>query len=392
MPVTAKMDEPESLGLKTPGDGSWRVFTGLTLLVLLAHVLLIAQSVGMVEWAPPQAAAILRFTLVAAGPEPKPQVQPRPVVRPKAVPAKTATPRPQAAASRPEPTPDLADNSAGNSAELTAAPANTEFTAAPANAEAPPLDAVASHTDGAVAHSAPTAALPDAPELPVFDAAGKIEPPPGWHLQYRAGGKYRFFPIAGGEAVLDWSPSADGRYQLEYSLAVKGIGTMGMYSRGQWDDSQGLLPERFAIVSKNERAAHFQRDKGVISFSNNKPDQPLLPGAQDMASLFVTLGALLQADPQRFPTGTVIGIQTASVNSADVWSVHFIGEETIHPPYGPLKTLHLQARSSDKYEYVLDWWLAPDLRYLPAQVRVTAQAWHAQTDLLTVAWKNAASE
>ena len=73
----------------------------------------------------------------------------------------------------------------------------------------------------------------------------------------------------------------------------------------------GLAPTRFLDKSRSERAAHFEPDKGKITFSANTPDAPWQPGAQDRVSVFVQLASLLAGDPAKYPPGSSISLYTA---------------------------------------------------------------------------------
>ena len=53
--------------------------------------------------------------------------------------------------------------------------------------------------------------------------------------------------------------------------------------------AEGLAPLRFSDKARSEEAAHFERDQGKVSFSSNRPDAPLLPGAQDRLSVLLQL-------------------------------------------------------------------------------------------------------
>ena len=52
------------------------------------------------------------------------------------------------------------------------------------------------------------------------------------------------------------------------------LGARTQTSRGRIT-GDGIAPLRFGDRYRSEQAAHFQRDKGVISFSSNAPDAPL---------------------------------------------------------------------------------------------------------------------
>ncbi len=58
----------------------------------------------------------------------------------------------------------------------------------------------------------------------------------------------------------------------------------------------------------------------LATFSANTPDSPIGPDAQDRLSVFIQLGALLAAAPERYPPGTRITLTVVGARSADRWA------------------------------------------------------------------------
>lgn len=133
----------------------------------------------------------------------------------------------------------------------------------------------------------------------------------------------------------------------------------------------GLLPLRFGDRSRSEQAAHFDYAQGRVTFSANTPDATVVAGTQDRLSVFIQLGALLAAAPDRYPVGTQIHIATVSARAADVWAFSVEGPETLELPAGTLATLKLQRLPRQEYDQKAELWLAPQLGYLPARIRLT---------------------
>jgi deoxyribose-phosphate aldolase len=102
------------------------------------------------------------------------------------------------------------------------------------------------------------------------------------------------FPLPA-RAELRWRH--DGAH-YEASLSLLSLLSIVRTSKGAITP-QGLEPLRYGekITARGETAVHFQRDKGVVSFSNNKPSVALLPGVQDELSVFFQIAALLGGDP-----------------------------------------------------------------------------------------------
>jgi Protein of unknown function (DUF3108) len=134
--------------------------------------------------------------------------------------------------------------------------------------------------------------------------------------------------------------------------------------------AQGLAPTRFSDKFRSELAAHFDRDKGRVTFSNG-PDTPLLPGAQDQLSLFIQLGAMVAGEPGKFPVGTTISTQTIGPRAAESWVVTVEGEEKLQLPGGDLATVKLVRNPRREYDQKAELWLAPSVGYLPVRMRIT---------------------
>ncbi len=80
-------------------------------------------------------------------------------------------------------------------------------------------------------------------------------------------------------AELAWQQDGQN-YESRLSVGAFLLGSRTQVSKGTLGP-EGLMPTRFGDKSRSELAAHFQRDKGIISFSATPPDAPLLKGAQE---------------------------------------------------------------------------------------------------------------
>ncbi|HAU57335.1 MAG TPA: DUF3108 domain-containing protein, partial [Comamonadaceae bacterium] len=92
---------------------------------------------------------------------------------------------------------------------------------------------------------------------------------------------------------------------------------------------------------------------------------------QDRLSVFLQLGALLSAAPERFAVGTRISIPTVSARAADNWTFTVEGEETLELPIGTVQAVQLQRLPRRDYDQKAQVWLAPKLGYLPVRIRIT---------------------
>ncbi len=180
------------------------------------------------------------------------------------------------------------------------------------------------------------------------------------------------FPLPA-RAELRWRH--DGA-QYEASLSLLSLLSISRTSKGAITP-QGLEPLRYGekITARGETAVHFQRDKGMVSFSNNKPSVPLLAGMQDEVSAFFQLAALLGGDPRRYPAGTEIPLQT--VDNRALRSIVFVvgAAQALDLPGGRLQTLYLSHSESPAFEGSRgskgEVWAAPALDYLPVRIRIT---------------------
>jgi hypothetical protein len=145
------------------------------------------------------------------------------------------------------------------------------------------------------------AAAPPA-SVPLPDAARVVVPPPA-QLRYEVTAQVKQQRVQGSSA-LAWQH--DGQhYTASFEVDVPGLPARRQTSDGQVT-AAGFAPLRFGEQSRGEQAAHFERDAGRVSFSNNRPAAPLLAGAQDRLSVVLQLAALLAGDPQHARPGATI--------------------------------------------------------------------------------------
>ena len=176
-------------------------------------------------------------------------------------------------------------------------------------------------------------------------------------MQYAAGGD------------LNWRQ--DGQtYEARMEVGAFLLGTRVQTSVGTLG-TEGLMPSRFGDKSRSELAAHFQRDKNIISFSANTPDVPLLKGAQDRLSIVFQLSALLAADSERFPRGSMVTFQTVSQREAELWQFMVEKEELLQLPFGELAAVKLNRNPRRSFDQHIELWFAPSLGFLPARLRIT---------------------
>ncbi len=301
--------------------------------VLAVHLLLLQARPGTLSLSSPWRTQPLITRVIEATP-PTPQVAvPTPTPLPAEAPAPAAPPAAQA-----EPAPP------------------TPAAQTPAAAVPPPVPA-----------APPQAAAPPAPPAgPTLTVSSAFQVPSSIVARYAAKGEANRLPYMA-SAFLAWSH--DGN-QYEARLKINAPGAREQVSTGRLT-ADGLAPTRFGDLSRTEQAAHFVRDKGIISFSNNAPDAALQAGAQDRLSVLLQLGALLAADPARYPAGTRIDVQTAGVRDADTWTFTIEGKEELQISNRARATIKLERLPQHEFDEKVELWVAPDMDYLPVRVRLT---------------------
>lgn len=306
--------------------------------VLALHLLALGWGPGLVTPAPSAGTPVfstraIEPTLPAVAAAPPEPVAVRPPPRP-----------------RPKPAP-----AARTPAQESAAP----------TASATPEPAVASPPSAPVAEATPA---PAAAAVPGTAARATAIPRPA-RMQYEVELGMRGIQTRG-KAELQWRH--DGS---QYEARMELSGTLVPVSRVQTSTgritAEGLAPTRFADKRGKEEAAHFEREKGKVVFSNNKPEAELMAGAQDRLSVLMQLAALVGGSPADFPAGTAIAIQTADTRGAEPWTFTVEGDEELALPGGARRTLKLLRMPRKEYDYKLELWLAPGMDYAPVRLRLT---------------------
>ena len=369
-----------------PGSHSggipWRPLAALTLLVLTGHLLILMAAPDRIgPRLDPEAAAAKVFTTrniapqLAVKPEPPaltaPAVAPAPA-RQKAVSKKplpqqerapdaivfvanalpeNATPAPAEA-----PTDSTPVASTNTIADLSAAPLAAASAAAPQPEPVPPVSAAA------------TSAVPKPTLVTAIDLPGSAR------LQYKVVGTSKGLNYFA-NAELNWSNTGN-HYDATMKVSALFIGSRSMTSSGAVTPT-GLAPTRFADKYKSELAAHFDADKGKVTFSANTPDVPWVEGAQDRVSVFLQLGGMLAAGPggpgapASFAVGSSITLYTVGPRNADTWTFLVEGNEQLSLPAGDMATLKLTRKPEREYDQKVEVWYAPSLGYLPVRNRIT---------------------
>jgi hypothetical protein len=236
------------------------------------------------------------------------------------------------------------------------------------------------HTDTLLAQAKPAMAAASAPSTTAAapSAVGGFRPPVGARLRYDLQGIAKGFGYSA-KAELLWQPDAS-QYESRLEVSHFLLGSRVQTSQGQIT-AEGLAPRRFGDKVRSEQAAHFQRDKGLITYSANTPDAPLLAGTQDRLSVFIQISGLLLAEPQRWGPGAVMNFNTTGARDSEPWAFQVAGMEQLKMPYGNLEALRLVRQEQKQYDQRVELWMAPSLEHLPVRIRIT-QTSGDQVDLL----------
>jgi hypothetical protein len=323
----------------------------LTSLVGLAHILLL-QAAPM-EWGAVPAPQTPARSFITRTLEIKPAATPAPAAEPAPPrPAIRRAPRKKTVSALPP---------QENATPVLAVP---DPTATELIAESASINTAAAETPTAL--PAPAAESPPPPA----GASTSLTIPGSVLLKYAMTGKSRNMDY---NAFAELSWLQDGQnYDAKMVVSALFLGSRSMSSSGRIT-ADGLAPTRFLDKYRSERAAHFEADKGKISFSANTPDAPWLRGAQDRLSVFLQLGSLLAGDPVSYPVGSKVSLYTAGPRDADTWIFTVEAEEILSLPAGEVAAIKLTRKPQRDYDQTVEIWFAPAMDYLPVRSRITQQ-------------------
>ncbi|GAP35035.1 DUF3108 domain-containing protein [Piscinibacter sakaiensis] len=320
----------------------------------------------------------------ALPPQPVPPRQPvppprqaRPGGRPATATA-TATagpaPAPPAAAPATEPMAASASEPAPASASDPAPAAPSDPAPSSASDPVPPAPGVwrlAARDDAApppaAASGPPGAATFEGEDIPVY--ATRVAPSQTLRYQVRRG-------MVSGTGVLTWrvdAPARAGaRYEAQLEASAIGLTLMTQRSEGTLD-AAGLAPQRFTDrrLRGSTRAANFQRERGVISYSGPSVEHPLLPGAQDRLSWMLQLPAILEANPRLARPGARVVIYLVGARGdAAVWTFRSLGPEAVATPGGSVAAVKLVREPRKPHDTQAEVWLDPARQHLPVRAKL----------------------
>ncbi len=172
-----------------------------------------------------------------------------------------------------------------------------------------------------------------------------------------------------GAGTLLWRHDG-ASYQAQLEISASWLPARTQSSTGKITEA-GLAPVRFANKNRTEEAAHFDHERERITFSNNQPDAPLAPGAQDRLSVVLQLAAMVGGEPAMFSPGTAVEIQTAGTRDAEPWTFTVDGPEQLNLPGGTVSALKLTRNPRKEFDQKVELWLSPGMDYVPVRLRLT---------------------
>ncbi|MBC7918616.1 MAG: DUF3108 domain-containing protein [Rhodoferax sp.] len=199
-------------------------------------------------------------------------------------------------------------------------------------------------------------------------------------LDYDVKGEIKGIPYSA-KAEMVWKHDGknyDARLQFVHWIASRTQTSKGALT------AQGLEPLRFGDKVRSEVAAHFEREKGKVSFSANTPDVPLTPGAQDQLSVFVQLAALFGGNPKRLTPGVTMSFQAIGPRSSETWVFKVGMAETLKLPGGEISAIKVVRDSVNENDARAELWLAPAFGYLPVRIRLT----QGSSDFVDQLWRS----
>jgi len=163
------------------------------------------------------------------------------------------------------------------------------------------------------------------------------------------------------------------RLEVGVSFLIAKVNLYSVESEGTIGNT-GVRPTTMTETrrGRSATATHFNYDSNTISFSASTSTIPMSDGAQDRATVLMQLASIGNADPDQFQNGKEITIQVAEDKEANPFQFVVVGKETIDTRLGHLATWHIvRPPKPGVYSSRLDIWVAPDLNWLPIQIRNT---------------------
>lgn len=191
--------------------------------------------------------------------------------------------------------------------------------------------------------------------------------PPEINLRYAVAGQAKGFNYhASGTMTLRHDHQ---RYEAHASVSAFLLGKRQQHSEGRID-AHGMHPEVFVDQSRRERRATLDAASQRIRFHHGG-EAPLQAGTQDRLSVALQLSALFLARPDAYPAGSTIRLPVADVSGVELWDFVVQGPDELHLEGGSLPAIRLARQPRRERDRQVEVWLAPNMSYLPARIRVS---------------------
>jgi hypothetical protein len=309
------------------------------------------------------AATILAQVLPAAAPPPPPPPAPLPVPEAAPLPLPVIAP---VEFGMPAPANGIAVGMEPGAADGVAAGGGVE----PAPAVPAPPPAAPAPTPVAETPAPAEPAAPAAPEMRRY----KVDMPPPASITLDVARTDKDGTEWSGEALLAWQLN-DDTYKIQVEAGIRVVFTrvnlVVLHSEGAVAAS-GFAPIRMTEKRRGRSltATHFNWGENKVTFSASQAVYPLVPGAQDKASVPLQLSAIARGDVKQLSGD--IDIFVGEDRDAAVYRFNVVGQEEIDTGLGKLQTWHLtRPPQPGSYKSTLDIWLAPQHGWYPVRIRNT---------------------
>lgn len=161
-------------------------------------------------------------------------------------------------------------------------------------------------------------------------------------------------------------------YELQLQAKIGGLTIVTQISKGGFDKA-GLAPIRFTDqrLRGSVRAANFQRQRRLITFSGPSVEYPLVRGVQDRLSWMVQVPAILAANPQLASPGRRITMYVIGARGdAAIWDFKYESKERISTEAGEVQALKFSRQPRKPFDTLAEVWLDPAHQYMPLRARI----------------------
>ena len=282
-----------------------------------------------------------------------------------------------AAAPEPLPKSDAASAPSAVAAAASAVPAADPSTIA--KADTPAAESPATAAPAMPDPLAPAAAIEPQADTHAARAIEVFDWPASTRLSYALTGNYRGEVL--GSAQVEWIRSGT-RYQVHLDFVI-GPSMTPLMSRRHSSDGDitaaGLFPRRYdeetkvAFRDRRRATMRFEPD-AVVMASGERRER--WPGVQDTASQFIQLIFMVTLNPELLTVGNQFEVPVALPKNMYRINYEVIKQEAVRTPFGDVGAFHIKPRRLNRPsgDLSVEIWMAPQLRYLPARIRIEQDA------------------